>query len=73
MLEVVKMAEKEGDPGLPTSLKHSWIEVRLLGTPRKLICGVAEGSPELEGDRLAGVRCMDVSWGRKKPRTPGGK
>lgn len=35
------------------------------GTPRMLICGAAEGSAQLEEDSLAGVKYMDVSWGRE--------
>ena len=30
------------------------------------MCREAERSPQLEGDRLAGARYMDVSWGREK-------
>ena len=48
------------------SLKHSCIEVKLLGTSRKLVCRVAEGSPQFERDSLAGIRCVDVNWGRER-------
>ena len=57
-----------GDPGLSSSLKHSCIEVRSLGTPRKSICRLAEGSPQLEGDSLAGARFIEMNWGREKER-----
>ena len=65
MLGGVKMAEKWGT-GLSSSLKHSYIEVRSLGIPRKSICGMEKGSPLLEGDSMAGVQCVDVSWGKGK-------
>ena len=54
-----------GGPGFSSSLKHNCIEVRALGTPRKSSCRVAEGSPQLEGDSLAGLRCVYVNWGRQ--------
>ena len=63
------MAEKSGYPGL----KDSCIEVILLRTPRKLICRVAEESPQLEEDSLAGVRCADVSCGRESDRPVEGR
>ena len=44
---------------------HNCIGVRFLRTLRKLICRVADRSPWLERDSLAGVRCVDVSWGRE--------
>ena len=54
----VKMMEKQGDFGPSSFLKHSCIEVRSLGAPRKSICGLAEGSPCLEGDSVAGARLI---------------
>ena len=60
------MAEKQGDPGISFSLKHSYINIRLLEKLRKLICGVAEGSPHLKRESLVDARCMDVNWGREK-------
>ena len=51
------------------SLKHSCIEVRSLGTPRKSTCGVAEGSLQVEGD-IGGIEvCVyelgDIKWHRQ--------
>ena len=62
-----------GDPGLSLCLKHSCIEVRSLGTPRKSTCRLAEGSPQLEGHSVVGARCMEVNWGREKQWCHGGE
>ena len=72
MLGGVKMAEKWGTwgTGLFSSLKHSYIEVRSLGIPRKSICGMEKGSPLLEGHSMAGVQCVDMSWGKGKRWCP---
>ena len=49
------------------------IEVRLLGTTRKLICGPAEVSPLLEGDSVASARYMEVNWEGEKWQYLGGE
>lgn len=51
----VKMAEKWGDQDFPRPVP---------GTPRISIYRLAEGPPQLEGDRLAGLRCVYVNWVR---------
>lgn len=58
------MADKYEDPWLSSTLEHSSTEVRSTGTPRK--SGLEEGSPQLEGDSMAGARCMNVNWRREK-------
>ena len=51
--------EKQGDPGLSSSLKHNHIEARSLGKPRKIHLQNGRMIPTVGGGSLAGVRCVD--------------
>ena len=55
--------EVEGSE-FPSSLKHSSIEVRTLGTPWNTTCGETEKSPQVERDSLVGQRCVFANWER---------
>ena len=61
-LEELRWQRRE--PGFFLALRHSCIEVRSLGTPRRSICGAAEGSLQMKGDSLAGPRGVYVNWHR---------
>ena len=69
--EVLRWQRSRWTLGFPYSSNTAVLRSdRLDGTPGKLICKVAEGSAQLEGDSVAGGRWVEVNLGREKTVVP---